>query len=83
MGQVVQREGSVAMSVVWSGGGEPKRKRRVLSFDEWMIVVDRILQREVGCTHDDMIDWCYADAYAEGTTAAEAARRAIRHAELM
>ena len=50
-------------------------------FAEWEKEVDRECWRIIGVGKDDLPDWLYADAYAKGMTACQAARAAIEAVE--
>lgn len=52
-----------------------------MSFTDWMKKVDELLMARCGMCHRDLPDWRYRDAYDEGMTAREAARRAYHAAK--
>lgn len=51
-----------------------------MTFEEWMRAVNAHLEQLAGMCADDLPDWRYADAHANGTTPLAAARAAIRAA---
>ena len=48
-------------------------------YDRWMAEVNSHLLRRIGCTADDLCDYCYADDFQSGVQPASAASRAIRY----
>ena len=52
-----------------------------LPFDAWLRAVDAECIRRCGIGYEDLPDWRYADAYADGYSPARAARAAIRAAK--
>lgn len=49
-----------------------------MTFDAWMYAVDRFCEAQSGVSVHDLVDCPFADWYADGTSAASAARKAIR-----
>lgn len=54
---------------------------QAVSFDEWMRQVDAVIGSKLGLCSADLSDYAYRDRYAEGMSAACAARAAM-HAEM-
>lgn len=52
-----------------------------VSFEAWMLAVDKLLRLLVGVTSEDLPDCCYRDWYDDGVSAKSAARRALRYAQ--
>ena len=50
------------------------------TFDQWMRSVNAAIEAAYGLTADDLPDYGYADAYADGVPPRTAAARAIRAA---
>ena len=58
----------------------PQAKRR-LTFEQWKAYVDAIIENRMSLTSDDLPDWDYYSAYADGMTPSAAATYAIRNAK--
>lgn len=52
-----------------------------LKFEDWMRVVDALVQRRLGLACADLDDMNYRDWYNDGLSAVQAARRAARAAQ--
>ena len=50
------------------------------AFSAWLLRVDAIVSKRIGLGIDDIDDFCYRDAFEDGSTPAECARDAIRAA---
>jgi hypothetical protein len=59
---------------------QPSTYINLLPFAQWMHSVDLTIQRITGLSADDLPDYCYRDAYEDGLSPAQAARRAVRAA---
>jgi hypothetical protein len=44
-----------------------------MRYEEWIIHVDRVIQRITGCNMDMLPDWLSRDAFDDGLTPTEAA----------
>ena len=51
-----------------------------MDFETWKRAVDAAISRMCGLSADDLPDYCYADEYEDGVSAATTAKRAIRAA---
>ena len=49
------------------------------TFPEWKKEVNRIVEKRIGLSCDDLEDCCYADWYEDGVSPSEAAGKAIRN----
>jgi hypothetical protein len=58
-----------------------KGKKARDSFEQWMVKVSAAIGKKAGgLDADDLPDFCYRDAYDDGSTPAQAARAAIKAA---
>jgi len=48
-----------------------------LTYAEWKKKVDAAISAKCGLTSDDLADYNYADAYADGVSPSSAARKAL------
>ena len=51
------------------------------TFDEWMNQVNSVVLKKTGLFADDLPDYCYRDAYADGEAPGSTARAASRAAK--
>lgn len=51
------------------------------SYEDWLRDVDQDVQKLCGVSCDDLPDWRYADAYADGRSARQAARSVVAAAK--
>ena len=51
------------------------------TFEEWFVLVDRVVVAIVGLGADDLSDWYYWDGWSDDMTPTEAAREAISNDE--
>jgi Family of unknown function (DUF5419) len=49
-----------------------------LEFGVWMVKVDDAVKTLAGISADDLADYCYRDAFEDGLSPKQAARRAIK-----
>lgn len=54
--------------------------KETLSFDQWMQVVNRLVEAGIGLSTDDLPDMPYRDWYDDGMKTARAAARAVNGA---
>jgi len=50
---------------------------QLLSFEQWMDAVNRVLVRKCGLGVEDIPDFCYRDYYDDGVSAFETASEAL------
>lgn len=56
--------------------------RRAMTFEQWLAKVDSVLISRCGLSSDDLPDWCYRDAYEDGTSPRQAAQQAMSNSGL-
>lgn len=58
-----------------------KTTTKSMTFEEWKAKVNSYIEAWTGLTCDDMPDYCYADAYADGQSARQTASAVIRDSD--
>ena len=52
-----------------------------MTFQQWYAKVSQLIWKIAGCSPEDLVDYCYQDAFSDGATPLQAARAAIRNQE--
>jgi len=50
-----------------------------MTFKDYLRKVNNYCERFVGLSKDDLVDYCYQDAYEDGVSASACAKRAIKN----